>query len=188
MSIAPPTEIRGYTAVKGSLLNRLRRIEGQVRGVRRMIDEDRYCIDVLTQLGAAQSALDGVSLGLLDGHVRHCIANMDDTVLDTKAAELVETIRGRSGRPRHSADKGALRERLDHAGERVGRVIEMVEGDRYCIDVLDEIGEVKKTLDAVALGLVDAHIRTCMTCGTSAEREDNTRELIAAVARLAKTT
>jgi DNA-binding FrmR family transcriptional regulator len=53
--------------------NRLRRIEGQVRGVARMIDEDKYCVDVVTQVAAIQAALDKVSLGLLDGHIRGCV-------------------------------------------------------------------------------------------------------------------
>lgn len=69
--MAPPT--RGYAADKDRLRTRLRRIEGQVRGLERMIDEDRYCIDVLTQIGAVQAALDTVALSLLDGHTRHCL-------------------------------------------------------------------------------------------------------------------
>jgi DNA-binding FrmR family transcriptional regulator len=64
---------RGYSATKDQLGKRLRRIEGQVRGIERMVDEDRYCIDVLTQISAVQAALDKVALGLLDGHARHCI-------------------------------------------------------------------------------------------------------------------
>jgi DNA-binding FrmR family transcriptional regulator len=64
---------RGYTATKDQLQSRLRRIEGQVRGVEKMVDEDRYCIDVLTQISAIQAALDKVALGLLDDHARHCI-------------------------------------------------------------------------------------------------------------------
>ena len=67
------TQTRGYTATKDQLLDRLARIEGQVRGVARMVDEDRYCIDVVTQINAARAALDKVALGLLDGHVRHCL-------------------------------------------------------------------------------------------------------------------
>ena len=67
------SETRGYTATKDQLTGRLRRIEGQVRGVERMVDEDRYCIDVLTQIGAIQAALDKVALGLLDDHARHCV-------------------------------------------------------------------------------------------------------------------
>ena len=69
--MAGPT--RGYTADKDQLAKRLARIEGQVRGVARMVDEDRYCIDVLTQISAVQAALDKVALGLLDGHARHCL-------------------------------------------------------------------------------------------------------------------
>jgi DNA-binding FrmR family transcriptional regulator len=65
--------VPGYSASKEQLLTRLRRVEGQVRGVERMVEEDRYCIDVLTQISAAQAALDKVALGLLDGHARHCI-------------------------------------------------------------------------------------------------------------------
>ena len=62
-----------YAATKPQLLARLKRIEGQTRGVQKMVDEDRYCIDVLTQISAIQAALDKVALGLLDEHVRHCV-------------------------------------------------------------------------------------------------------------------
>jgi len=64
---------RGYTATKEQLNKRLARIEGQVRGVSRMVEDDRYCIDVLTQISAIQAALDKVALGLLDDHARHCL-------------------------------------------------------------------------------------------------------------------
>jgi CsoR family transcriptional regulator, copper-sensing transcriptional repressor len=63
----------GYSADKDKLTARLRRIEGQVRGVEKMVDEDRYCIDVVTQISAIQAALDKVALGLLDDHARHCV-------------------------------------------------------------------------------------------------------------------
>ena len=69
------TETRGYSATKDQLLNRLKRIEGQVRGIERMVEDDRYCIDVITQISAIQAALDKVSLGLLDGHARHCVVD-----------------------------------------------------------------------------------------------------------------
>ena len=65
--------MRGYTLSKDEYLGRLRRIEGQVRGLQRMIDEDTYCIDVLTQVSAATKALRAVAMGLLDEHVRHCV-------------------------------------------------------------------------------------------------------------------
>jgi CsoR family transcriptional regulator, copper-sensing transcriptional repressor len=64
----------GYTNDKDSYLKRLRRIEGQVRGLQRMIDEDKYCIDILTQVAAATKALQSVALGLLDEHLSHCVA------------------------------------------------------------------------------------------------------------------
>jgi DNA-binding FrmR family transcriptional regulator len=63
----------GYKASKEQLLKRLARVEGQVGGVTRMIEEDRYCIDVLTQIEAAQAALNKIALGLVDDHVRHCM-------------------------------------------------------------------------------------------------------------------
>ena len=65
----------GYSLTKDDLLKRLRRIEGQIRGLQRMVDEDVYCIDVLTQVSAATSALQSVALGLLDGHLHHCVAD-----------------------------------------------------------------------------------------------------------------
>jgi CsoR family transcriptional regulator, copper-sensing transcriptional repressor len=72
----------GYEMHKADYLARLRRIEGQVRGLQRMIDDDTYCIDVLTQVSAATRALQSVALGLLDEHVRHCVRDAaagDDT-------------------------------------------------------------------------------------------------------------
>ena len=66
--------IRGYTATKDQLGDRLARIEGQVRGIAKMVEDDRYCIDILTQINAVRAALDKVALGLLDGHARHCLA------------------------------------------------------------------------------------------------------------------
>lgn len=67
--------MHGYTPDTDAYLKRLRRIEGQVRGVQRMVEEDEYCIDVLTQISAVTRALQGVALGLLEDHVRHCVAD-----------------------------------------------------------------------------------------------------------------
>jgi CsoR family transcriptional regulator, copper-sensing transcriptional repressor len=67
--------VPGYTDNKQDHLRRLRRIEGQVRGLQRMVDEDEYCIDVLTQISAATRALQAVSVSLLDEHLRHCVAD-----------------------------------------------------------------------------------------------------------------
>ena len=64
----------GYAMKKADLLKRLRRIEGQVRGLHQMVEEDRYCIDVLTQISAATKALESVAVGMLDDHLRHCLA------------------------------------------------------------------------------------------------------------------
>jgi DNA-binding FrmR family transcriptional regulator len=66
--------MHGYSHDKDSYLRRLRRIEGQVRGLQRMIDEDKYCIDILTQVAAATKALQAVALGLLEEHLGHCVA------------------------------------------------------------------------------------------------------------------
>jgi DNA-binding FrmR family transcriptional regulator len=80
-----------------ALHNRLRRIEGQVRGLQRMVDEDAYCIDILTQVAAVQTALEQVAVNVLDGHVRHCVAdavsgtNGDDA--DEKLDELMAAVR-----------------------------------------------------------------------------------------------
>jgi len=70
---AAPDSAHGYSADRAKLLNRLRRIEGQVRGVERMVEDDRYCIDVITQISAIQAALDKVALSLLSDHARHCV-------------------------------------------------------------------------------------------------------------------
>jgi DNA-binding FrmR family transcriptional regulator len=87
------TPTRGYTATKDQLQTRLRRIEGQVRGIERMVDDDRYCIDVLTQISAVQAALDKVALGLLDGHVQHCMAEgTQEGKLEEMTTELMAAV------------------------------------------------------------------------------------------------
>jgi CsoR family transcriptional regulator, copper-sensing transcriptional repressor len=79
-----------------AILNRLRRIEGQVRGLQRMVDEDAYCIDILTQVAAAQTALEHVAVEVLDGHVRHCVADAvkgGDDGGEAKLDELMAAVR-----------------------------------------------------------------------------------------------
>jgi DNA-binding FrmR family transcriptional regulator len=82
--------MRGYTQDKDDYLRRLRRIEGQVRGIARMVEQDDYCIDVLTQVSAATKALQAVALGLMDEHLKHCVreaAAQGGQVADDKVAE-----------------------------------------------------------------------------------------------------
>jgi DNA-binding FrmR family transcriptional regulator len=86
---------RGYSADKDQLVKRLRRIEGQVRGVERMVAEDRYCIDVVTQISAVQAALDKVALGLLDDHAAHCILGPGS---DNSPEQLTEELMAAVGR------------------------------------------------------------------------------------------
>jgi CsoR family transcriptional regulator, copper-sensing transcriptional repressor len=86
------TETRGYTATKDQLLNRLKRVEGQVRGIAGMVEDDRYCIDVLTQIGAVQAALDKVALGLLDEHARHCVIAGPDELKTDRTDELMAAV------------------------------------------------------------------------------------------------
>src|SRR6476620_8367177 len=86
------TETRGYTATKDQLLNRLRRIEGQVGGIERMVEDDRYCIEVLTQISAVQAALDKVALGLLDDHARHCVIDGPEELKGDRTDELMAAV------------------------------------------------------------------------------------------------
>ena len=86
------TTTHGYTNDKDLLLKRLNRIEGQVRGIARMVEEDRYCVDILTQIGAVQAAVEKVALGLVDGHVRHCLVAGDRTEREAKATELMAAV------------------------------------------------------------------------------------------------
>ena len=80
----------GYTQNKDDYLNRLRRIEGQVRGLQRMIDEDQYCIDILTQVAAVTKALQSVAVGLLEEHLSHCVAQAVTEGGDTASAKVRE--------------------------------------------------------------------------------------------------
>ena len=90
------TTTYGYAPHKKELLKRLARIEGQVRGIARMIEDDRYCIDVLTQLGAVDTALEAVGIKVLEDHVRHCVAGAlasgDEQQATEKSVELLEAV------------------------------------------------------------------------------------------------
>jgi CsoR family transcriptional regulator, copper-sensing transcriptional repressor len=83
---------KGYEATKDQLLDRLARIKGQVGGIERMVEDDRYCIDVLTQINAVQAALDKVALGLLDGHARTCVVGAEPELQEERTAELMASV------------------------------------------------------------------------------------------------
>jgi DNA-binding FrmR family transcriptional regulator len=86
----------GYAKDKDALVKRLHRIEGQVRGIERMLEDDRYCIDVLTQISAVSTALDSLALKLLDDHVNHCVADAfasgDERAARAKSRELLDAV------------------------------------------------------------------------------------------------
>jgi len=87
----------GYHADKETLTKRLHRIEGQIRGIEKMVDDNRYCIDILTQIGAVSTALDSLAFQILDGHVKHCVAGAmnsgDEADAHAKAEELLAAVR-----------------------------------------------------------------------------------------------
>jgi DNA-binding FrmR family transcriptional regulator len=89
LAAATTPKKHGYSATKDQLRNRLARIEGQVRGIGRMVEDDRYCIDIVTQISAIQAALDKVALGLLDDHAAHCIIG---GAADAKPQELKDEL------------------------------------------------------------------------------------------------
>ena len=86
----------GYTADKEALVRRLHRIEGQVRGIERMVEDDCYCIDVLTQIAAVNTALESLAFTILDDHVNHCVADAlasgDPAEAQTKSKELLDAV------------------------------------------------------------------------------------------------
>jgi DNA-binding FrmR family transcriptional regulator len=82
----------GYSADKDAVLRRLARIEGQVRGIAKMVEDERYCIDVLTQISAVQKAFDAVALGLLDEHVRHCVVESEGETREDRLDELMAAV------------------------------------------------------------------------------------------------
>ena len=86
----------GYHADRETLTKRLHRIEGQIRGIEKMVGDDRYCIDILTQIGAVSTALDSLAFQILDGHVKHCVAGAmasgDEAAAKEKADELLAAV------------------------------------------------------------------------------------------------
>jgi len=95
-TVEAPAGHHGYHEQKGALVKRLHRIEGQVRGIEKMVAEDRYCIDILTQIGAVTTALEGLGFRILDDHVKHCVAGAlasgDEAEAQAKAEELLDAV------------------------------------------------------------------------------------------------
>jgi DNA-binding FrmR family transcriptional regulator len=91
------TQTHGYTPSKDALVKRLHRIEGQVRGIERMVEDDRYCIDILTQISAVSTALESLGQKILDDHVRHCVAGAiasgDNEAATRKTEELLAAVK-----------------------------------------------------------------------------------------------
>ena len=92
MTTTQSNDIPGYSAEKDAMLKRLARIEGQVRGIAKMVEDDRYCIDVLTQIGAVQKAVEAVALRLLDDHVRHCVIGSSGQKQADRTDELMAAV------------------------------------------------------------------------------------------------
>jgi DNA-binding FrmR family transcriptional regulator len=92
----PAAHTHGYVADKDKLVKRLHRIEGQVRGIERMVEDDRYCIDVITQISAVTTALESLAFQILDDHVNHCVAGAlasgDPAEAEIKSQELLEAV------------------------------------------------------------------------------------------------
>jgi len=86
------TRTHGYTAEKEALIKRLHRIEGQVRGIEKMIEDDRYCVDILTQVSAVNTALEALAFKILDDHVRHCVAGALTSGDEADALEKTEEL------------------------------------------------------------------------------------------------
>ena len=96
MSDVAERPVYGYTKDKDALIKRLHRTEGQVRGIERMVENDRYCIEILTQIAAVNTALESLAFRMLDQHVRHCVAGAlasgDEADASAKAAELLNAV------------------------------------------------------------------------------------------------
>lgn len=90
---SPAGDPRGYSEHKGALLARLRRIEGQTRGLQRMVEDDRWCPDVLDQVAAVQAALDAVAVGLVEDHARHCVIGGPEEEQEERTTELMTTVK-----------------------------------------------------------------------------------------------
>ena len=90
------TPVHGYTSDKEALIKRLHRVEGQVRGIEKMLEQDRYCIDIITQISAVTTALEAVAFKILDDHVNHCVAGAlasgDEAVASEKSRELLQAV------------------------------------------------------------------------------------------------
>ena len=92
MTTTVETHTPGYAADKDAVRKRLARIEGQVRGIAKMVDDDRYCIDILTQISAVQKAVDAVALELLNDHVRHCVIGSSGDLRSERTDELMSAV------------------------------------------------------------------------------------------------
>jgi len=204
----------GYVTRKDDYLKRLRRIEGQARGIQRMVDEEKYCIDILTQISAMTKAVQMVAMGLLDEHIRHCVVGaaggpQAETKLKEATGAIGRLIRLGDVDRIEGIAENATTEYVDDPGAHPGyitrkddylkrlRRIEgqargiqrMVDEEKYCIDILTQISAMTTALQMVAMGLLEDHIGHCVVDAAAAggpEAEAKLKEATDAIARLVR--
>lgn len=199
---APSTAVdehahHGYVTRKDDYLKRLRRIEGQARGIQRMVDEEKYCIDILTQISAMTKAVQMVAMGLLEEHIKHCVvgaaggpdaaAKLTEATgaigrlirlgdvdpaggaVDGAGAQVPAANSGTPGsHPGYASRKDDYLGRLRGIEDQARGIQRMVDEEKYCIDILTQISAMTKALQMVAMGLLEDHIGHCVVDAAAA--------------------
>ncbi|SDJ80236.1 metal-sensing transcriptional repressor [Natronincola ferrireducens] len=170
--------------VQKSILDRLSRIEGQIRGIKKMIEKGTYCDDVINQIEASRSALSSLELILLESHFKHCVAR--DLQQGKKGAleEAMITIKRLTDLEPSSQTEEPVLDGLSEAEEAIKKIKKMIEVGTYCDDVIGQIEACRTLLRNIELVLLEGHLKRCVAGQLRDGKEEVIQEVLKTIKKL----
>lgn len=167
-----------------SILDRLSRVEGQIRGIKRMIEKGTYCDDVINQIEASRSALSATELILLESHFRHCIGGELRHGKAEAMEEVLGTIKKLTDLEPSSKTQEPILDRLNRAEEEIKNIKEMIEKETYCDSVINQIEFTRSILRDTELILLESHLKHCVADQLRNGKEEVVEEVLKTIKKL----
>ncbi|SNS46467.1 DNA-binding transcriptional regulator, FrmR family [Anaerovirgula multivorans] len=170
--------------IQKSILDRLSRIEGQVRGIKKMIEKGTYCDDVINQIEASRSALSAIELILLESHFRYCVGEELRNGKREAMEEVLETINKLTDLEPSSKTEEPILDRLNKAEEAIKDIKVMIEKETYCDDIINQIEAIRSLLRNTELVLLESHLKHCVADQLKNGKEEVVEEVLKTIKKL----
>lgn len=167
-----------------SILDRLNRIEGQVRGIKKMIEKSTYCDDVINQIEASRSALSAIELILLESHFKYCVGEELRNGKMEAMEEILHTISKLTELEPSSKTEEPVIDRLNKAEEEIKNIKKMIEGEFYCDEIISQIEATRSLLRNTELVLLEGHLKCCVAEQLKGGKDEVVEEVLKTIKKL----